>query len=86
VKINKQDISSVANYTHEKSLLNTLGWKRINRIALNKNRLNMMAIEANVPPHHEKDQSTTLVTSFLAMSNMHLNLMQGMEIPSGRMP
>jgi hypothetical protein len=43
----KDDLISVANYAHENNLLNTPRWKRLS-IAINKNRLNKMAIQANV--------------------------------------
>ena len=44
----KDDPVSVANYAQENNLLDTPGWKRIKCIATNKNRLNKMAIQANV--------------------------------------
>jgi hypothetical protein len=44
----KDDPISVANYAHENNLLDTPGWKCLKRIAINKNRLNKMAIQANV--------------------------------------
>jgi hypothetical protein len=44
----KDEPISVANYAHANNLLDTPGWKRLNHIAIHKNRLNKMAIQVNV--------------------------------------